>query len=64
MHNKQTNEFHIIPSRTDLGIGGCWNEGIHQLFNRKFAVQLDSDDLYEQILCKIVNAFANNKCGC
>ncbi|MBP1745901.1 MAG: glycosyltransferase [Deltaproteobacteria bacterium] len=37
---------HIIPERTDLGIGGCWNEAINSKFCGQYAVQLDSDDLY------------------
>lgn len=37
---------HIVPGRTDLAIGGCWNEGLHSPACGRFAVQLDSDDLY------------------
>ena len=37
---------HIIPERTDLGIGGCWNVAINDDRCGRFAVQLDSDDLY------------------
>jgi hypothetical protein len=37
---------HIIPERRDLGIGGCWNEAIHSAQCGRYAVQLDSDDLY------------------
>jgi hypothetical protein len=37
---------HIIPKRTDLGIGGCWNEAIRDEVCGRYAVQLDSDDLY------------------
>jgi len=37
---------HIIPKRTDLGIGGCWNEALHHQVCGRYAVQLDSDDLY------------------
>ena len=50
---------HIIPSRTDLGIGGCWNEAVGDSRCGRFAVQLDSDDLYssEHTLQKIVDAF-------
>ena len=36
----------IVPERTDLGIGGCWNQAINSPFCGRFAVQLDSDDLY------------------
>jgi hypothetical protein len=37
---------HLVPSRRDLLIGGCWNQAIHSSACRTFAVQLDSDDLY------------------
>jgi hypothetical protein len=37
---------HIIPTRTDLGIGGCWNEALFSQACGRYAVQLDSDDLY------------------
>jgi hypothetical protein len=40
------NLIHKIPQRTDLGIGGCWNEAIYSPECGLFAVQLDSDDLY------------------
>jgi len=47
---------HLVPSRTDLGIGGCWNEAIHSTHCGRYAVQLDSDDLYsdDQVLSRIV----------
>ena len=50
---------HIIPERTDLGIGGCWNVAINDKRCGRFAVQLDSDDLYssERTLQTIVDAF-------
>ncbi|HOI75300.1 MAG TPA: glycosyltransferase family 2 protein [Syntrophales bacterium] len=38
---------HIVPTRTDLNIGGCWNEAVRTSFCGRYAVQLDSDDLYE-----------------
>jgi hypothetical protein len=37
---------HIIPKRADLGIGGCWNEALRHKACGRYAVQLDSDDLY------------------
>jgi hypothetical protein len=37
---------HLIPGRTDLGIGGCWNEALASRSCGRYAVQLDSDDLY------------------
>ena len=36
----------IVPKRTDLGIGGCWNEALQHEACGRYAVQLDSDDLY------------------
>ena len=39
--------IHIVPERNDLGIGGCWNLGVHHEKCGKFAVQLDSDDVYK-----------------
>ena len=38
--------IHIIPERNDLGIGGCWNVAVNDRHCGRFAVQLDSDDLY------------------
>ena len=57
------NLIQIVPERTDLGIGGCWNEAINSSFCGKFAVQLDSDDLYSspKTLQKIVDAFYKQK---
>ena len=57
--------IHIIPERKDLGIGGCWNMGVHHPKCGKFAVQLDSDDVYkdENTLTKMVNAFYEQNCG-
>jgi len=37
---------HVVPKRTDLGIGGCWNEALQHEACGRYAVQLDSDDLY------------------
>ena len=50
---------HIRPKRNDLGIGGCWNLAIHHPQCGKFAVQLDSDDLYSgpDTLQRIVDKF-------
>lgn len=41
---------HIIPARQDLGIGGCWNEALFSDLCGRYAIQLDSDDLYENPL--------------
>ncbi len=52
-----SNLKHIVPKRTDLGIGGCWNEALRHEDCGRYAVQLDSDDLYRdnQTLQKMVN---------
>jgi glycosyltransferase involved in cell wall biosynthesis len=57
--------IHIIPDRRDLGIGGCWNVAVHDPRCGKFAVQLDSDDLYagEDTLEQMVGAFYDQKCA-
>lgn len=57
--------IHIIPQRDDLGIGGCWNMGVHHPKCGKFAIQLDSDDVYkdEQTLTTMVGAFYKQNCG-
>jgi len=59
------NVIHIIPERDDLLIGGCWNEAINNNKCGRFAMQLDSDDLYsnEQTLQKIVDEFYKEKCA-
>lgn len=56
---------HLIPQRNDLGIGGCWNYGVQSAQCGKFAVQLDSDDLYkdENTLQTIVDAFYEQQCA-
>ncbi len=57
--NIHSSLIHLIPSRNDLGIGGCWNLAIHDPRCGRFAVQLDSDDLYSspQTLQRIVDTF-------
>lgn len=56
---------HIVPERNDLLIGGCWNLAVRDPRCGKYAVQLDSDDLYScpDTLSKIVAAFAEQKCA-
>ena len=55
--------IHVIPQRTDLGIGGCWNVAVDDSRCGRFAVQLDSDDLYSSpdTLQTIVDAFYEQK---
>jgi glycosyltransferase involved in cell wall biosynthesis len=57
--------IHVIPDRNDLGIGGCWNVGVHHSQCGKFVVQLDSDDVYSgsDTLQKIVDAFYAQNCA-
>ncbi|MCE1197446.1 MAG: glycosyltransferase family 2 protein [Marinilabiliales bacterium] len=57
--------IHLIPGRTDLGIGGCWNAAVDHPACGKFAVQLDSDDLYldETTLQQVVQTFYAEKCA-
>lgn len=57
--------LHIIPNRDDLGIGGCWALAFNDKRCGRFAVQLDSDDLYSSpdTLQKIVDKFYEEHCG-
>lgn len=57
--------IHLRPERDDLGIGGCWNLGVHHPACGRFAVQLDSDDVYsdEHTLRHIVEAFYAQGCA-
>ena len=57
--------IHYIPERNDLGIGGCWNAGVHHNKCGRFAVQLDSDDIYkdENTLQTVVDLFHKEKCA-
>lgn len=59
-----------VISTTDMpdpapGIGGCWNIALNSPLCGRFAVQLDSDDLYSSpdTLRKIVKKFHAEKCG-
>lgn len=57
--------IHIRPTRDDLGIGGCWSLAFEDSRCGRFAVQLDSDDLYSGpgTLQKIVDKFYEEHCG-
>jgi hypothetical protein len=57
--------IHLIPGRKDLGIGGCWNAAADHPSCGKFAVQLDSDDLYSgnDTLQQIIDTFHHEKCA-
>ena len=60
---QNTNLVVLTPERYDLGIGGCWNMAINDAHCGRFAVQLDSDDLYSspKTLQTIVDAFYKQK---
>lgn len=62
-HNPKV--IHVIPERNDLGIGGCWNTGVQHKACGRFAIQLDSDDVYsdEHTVQKIVTAFYEQQCA-
>ena len=57
--------IHVIPEKEDLGIGGCWNVGVHHEKCGKFSIQLDSDDVYkdEHTLQIMVDAFYQQNCA-
>jgi len=57
--------IHIIPERDDLGIGGCWNVAVADERCGKFAIQLDSDDLYidNHVIERVVKAFYEQNCA-
>lgn len=56
---------HIVPSRSDLGIGGCWQLAVNDARCGRFAVQLDSDDIYsdENTLQRVVDGFYAQQCA-
>ena len=56
---------HLVPTRTDLGIGGCWNLAIRHPLCGRFAIQLDSDDLYSRpdTLQLMVDTFYREQCA-
>ncbi len=55
----------VKPERQDLGIGGCWNVGVQHPECGRFAIQLDSDDVYSgpDTISKIVAAFYEQNCA-
>ena len=55
----------VTPERTDLGIGGCWDLAIRHSQCGRYAVQLDSDDLYSDphTLQHIVDTFRRERCA-
>jgi hypothetical protein len=63
--SKDERVVQLIPERKDLGIGGCWNEGVFHKSCGRFAIQLDSDDLYidDNVVARIVDAFYKQQCA-
>ncbi len=59
--------LHVILAEEEegLGIGGCWNKALESEECGRFAVQLDSDDVYSgnDSLQKIVDKFYEENCG-
>lgn len=60
-----SNVFKITPDKDNLGIGGCWQLAINHSLCGKFAVQLDSDDIYQSphTLQRIVDEFYRQRCA-
>ncbi|MEM6638325.1 MAG: glycosyltransferase family 2 protein [Pseudomonadota bacterium] len=54
--------IHVVPTRHDLGIGGCWDHAIRHAQCGLYAVQLDSDDLYsgDDVVQRIVDQLQQN----
>ncbi len=52
-----------VPRRTDLGIGGCWQEAIVAPECGRYALQLDSDDLFAGpgVLSRVVDRMASER---
>ena len=65
LSRRYPNLIHHIPASTELGIGGCWTEAILLPECGKFAIQLDSDDLYKDchVLQRIVDTFYQENCA-
>lgn len=65
MAQKHSQIIHIIPPRTNLGIGGCWTHAIMSEHCGRFAIQLDSDDLYinRHVLQRLVDTFHKHQCA-
>ena len=59
--------LHVITlsGEEGLGIGGCWNEAVCSELCGRFAVQLDSDDVYSgtDTLRRIVETFRQERCA-
>ena len=57
--------IYIAQDKSYHAIGGNWNAAIHHPSCGKFAIQLDSDDIYydENTVQKFVDAFYSQKCA-
>lgn len=57
--------IHIVPEEKGLGIGGCWNKALMSEHCGRYAIQLDSDDLYSatDVVSRIVEAFRSSGAG-
>ena len=55
----------IVPERRDLSIVGCWNEAVFSKHCGRYAVQLDSDDLYasNSALQRLVDLMRGGNCA-
>lgn len=56
---------HLVPARNDLGIGGCWSEAVFSKSCGRYAVQLDSDDIYsgDDVLARVLGVFKKENCA-
>lgn len=65
MAAKEGRLLRLVPERDDLGIGGCWDLALRHAQCGRYAVQLDSDDLYsdEHTLQRIVDTFRKERCA-
>ena len=54
-----------LSGKEGFGIGGCWNQAVKSELCGRYAVQLDSDDIYkdENVLQEIVDKFHKERCG-
>jgi hypothetical protein len=55
----------LVPKRKDLSIGGCWNQAVFSDYCGRYAVQLDSDDLYHDdgVLQRLVDFLRTENCA-
>lgn len=53
----------VTPQDTTLGIGGCWNLALRHPMCGRFAIQLDSDDIYSSLTTvqRIVDCFRTTR---